>query len=349
MGILVDNILIAHLKTNNMKKIFFHLLMFVGIFDLNAQINIDDQLKRRINSKFRVKVWKTTNVGLLKMQTSEYKRMKEFDYKVIAGDANVIKSRIVYLPEQIVVNYYSNKNCTEAKRGWTQELTLKVTQGEIVKFSKTHTSESGWSHNFGIKIPFVNFGPFKSIEPSYSAIYNSKSSSGDVNENQQSNTREETIARTINLEVDSNKALFVKFQVTNYSIRAPFVATITVDGNVTLEKILARKINNSVDEDIKGEEVVPLRSLLSKAERTFNISGFLESSKAGMEEVTFAEISLPRDSCEQFIVQPLIAIMEKLSNNKSLNSKESEQLKANPLGEAIKNRARKMKFKKLTN
>ena len=325
-----------------MTKYLFTAFAMIVILESKAQINVDDQLNRRVRnlSQFRQIRYRTVNVAGVDMKFAEFKRVKKIEYTITAGDANLRTDRLVHLPEQLVVNYYSNKNCSDTKRGWTQELTLKVTEGQSAKTTTKITSTHNINVNFGFKIPIPGLA-------SATAAYTYNYSTENGSEGELTNTKEETIARTINLDVDSNKALFVKFQTTRYSLRVPFTANLVVDGEVTVEKVSRTRLGTNNSDKVVGEEVIPLRRLLSSDQRNFRLSGYIENSKAGLEQVEFAEIKLPGDSCEEFIIEPLISIIEKLAGNKALTTEEMNTLNSSPFATAIKAKARNIRFNKI--
>lgn len=309
-----------------MKKYISLFTLILLVYQSKSQINLDDVLYASINSTPRLKQRQEESRKMLghTLKVVRYSRIKSIDYTIDGGDANVLSEKVVYLPEQYIINYYSNKNCSDNRRGWTQNLALKVTQGQIVKVTNAVKSSKKTSYSLGFKIPIPKIG--LDISGSTSSEFTFETSNSQ--EVQRTTTTEETVTKTIDFEVDPKRALYVKFQTTKYTLRVPFEATLMVNGYVMIQNVQRLEIVGRNSNEGVTEERIPFEALLSNEQRTFAISGFLENSKAGKEEVDYAEVSLPSDSCDKIpTANPFVTISEKIAGNKSLTKEELEILK----------------------
>lgn len=308
-----------------MKRYTALFMMILAVTTVKSQINLDDVLYSSISATPRLQVRREGSKKLLAINLTvlEYSRIKSIDYTIEGGDATVLTEQVVYLPEQYVVNYYSNKNCSDNRRGWIQNLSLRVTEGQTIKITNSVTSSRSNTYSLGFKIPIPKIGG----ELSGSTSSTVSLSTTNAQEVQKNVTTEETITKSISFDVDPKKALYVKFQTTKYSLRVPFEATLSINGYVTVQNVVRMDFGGAFSEGIT-EERIPIGALLSAEQRTFPIKGFLENSKAGKEEVDYAEVSLPLDSCESVkAISPFQAIAEKVIANKSLTKTEAEVLK----------------------
>ncbi|MFB6456302.1 hypothetical protein ACE38W_13600 [Chitinophaga sp. Hz27] len=254
--------------------------------------------------------------------------IKNIEYTIEGGIANVLTDRIIALPETYAVDYYSNKNCSDNRRGWTQNITLKVAQGQSYKISNSVTTKKSTSYSLSFKIPIPNIKG-ELAGATTTTVEFATSNSQEV---QRSITTEETVAKTISFDVDPKKALYIKFQTIKYSLKVPFEATLFVNGYVIVESTYElAELGIHIGPPTVIEERIPIESLLSIQDRTFNITGFLENSKAGKETIEYAEQLLTSEECNIIANTPtnnIEKVYQKFQENKQLSKSDIKLFKS---------------------
>lgn len=286
-------------------------------------INIDKEIHSKLQNKFpneidRPRV-RNCRLSSYKVSSVEFTKT-DFDFK---------SDELVYLPEKIYFDIYKNVNCSSERRGWAETLSLSksISLNRSMTFTKSITSSATLNAQVNFPLGSVGGSVSRSV-----TVSNSRSWS-------ETETVTENRSRTINLEVNSKKVLFVKLQKIVKSIRVPFSAKLTIDGTFTATYIGLRRerIDIPLGQHIYIERPVHfnvtyrISDVLNDLERTFIIDGFIENSKADDLEVLYDERDVKTEECEYEVNLKVNAL--ELFDNSSEVVLELEEIESNTFGE----------------
>lgn len=251
-------------------------------------IHIDDEIKRRLLSKFPQSDDKIT----IAVTALSYDVIKTSDYVI---DEN----NIVTLPETINQEVYGNKNCSQQQRGWVENASVSTTKGNNVTINRGVTSSKNLTINANINASFGGIGASGGISSQQSIqISNSFQNSfqAQVTESRQ---------RSIDTTVKPMTILLVKLRNTTSNLRLPFKLTIQIDGEYTVKTTpkffeILPGIRITDPAILEGHATTVTRKIsetLSEDERIFLIEGFLDNARSTSIDVTYSERSLTDEDC----------------------------------------------------
>lgn len=244
----------------------------------NNVVNVDSELMSRLQDRIP-KVHRHGTLYSIRLVSVEFVHAK-----VELDDAGAVK-----LPESRYYDVYKNINCSSERRGWTE--TLSLTKVVTLQRSASFTKAIQSSSNISLSIPLPKVGGTAGGGASRSVTV--------TNQNGWSETEQVTTntSRSINTEVAPGKALLTRLQKTVYSVRVPFKANVIVDGvveavYVSMQMRPSGRFPTPVLKVRKQRFLIS--DLLPQAERTFEVTGFVENSSADELQMLYYERDVDR-------------------------------------------------------
>lgn len=251
-----------------MKDIITTFLILPFCFSLFGQVNIDDEVLNRALTKINQDMHIKSSIVSLDINSAD----------IILDEEN-----LVVLPEEKVYEIYKNANCSSERRGWTETLTLNksVNLTKTVSLTKSVVS----SKSISVNATFPKVGGSASNSKTITFTNNRIWS-----ENETVTTNR---SRSIDLQVEPGKVLYIKLEKTLSKVRVPFKGKVIVDGVVESTYLQAKM------GDLYSKKRVEISNLLTKNERTFILEGFIENSSASALSILFDERDVNKNKdCE---------------------------------------------------